>query len=439
MHYVFMDNYRGFSETIIPIRRATFLVGENSTGKSSFMSLAYLLSTPAIIFQRNPWQGDLYNLGGFEDIVSVNSKDPSSFTVGLASSRKKDKKNSPEEEYTCLLLRFCDEEGVPRLNCVGHFDNGLLTHVFFHGKETYFKTQRQRITNEMQTGAPSLILAAFRKMPKSKAGLDPIPGDLPPNAPLPLIFSLIAASQKKLLKKSKGTSFEFIIPGVLPMMHWFWLAPIRTKPLRIYPPFKTDFTPEGEHTPYVIRKNLDSPEKAKRFQQLLTRFGQSSGLFSEVKAHAFGPEPSAPFEVIVSLHGDPLNIANVGYGVSQVLPVVVEMISRPKDHGFVIQQPEVHLHPLAQAALGELMHFLVKEERHHYLVETHSDYLIDRFRLGVKKTGHPKNSQVVFFERTEQGNEAHVLLINEKGQYPARQPDAFRRFFINEEVSLLEI
>ncbi|MGC1490307.1 MAG: AAA family ATPase, partial [Candidatus Acidiferrum sp.] len=73
MHYIFMDNYRGFSETLIPLRRATFLVGENSTGKSSFLSVAYLLSTPAIILGRNFWQGELYNLGGFKDIVSVTS------------------------------------------------------------------------------------------------------------------------------------------------------------------------------------------------------------------------------------------------------------------------------------------------------------------------------------------------------------------------------
>ena len=85
------------------------------------------------------------------------------------------------------------------------------------------------------------------------------------------------------------------------------------------------------------------------------------------------------------------------------------------------------------------MHFLVVEEGHHYVVETHSDYLIDRFRLRVRKTHQPKDAQVIFFSRSSVGNRAHILNINEKGQYPSEQPDEFRRFFINEEVSLLEI
>ena len=143
--------------------------------------------------------------------------------------------------------------------------------------------------------------------------------------------------------------------------------------------------------------------------------------------------------MIVELYGKPLNISNVGYGVSQVLPVVVEMITRPKGHSFAVQQPEVHLHPRAQAALGDLLHFLVVEQDHRYIIETHSDYLIDRFRLRVKETGLPKGAQVVFFSRSSLGNKASILKISERGQYPKDQPDEFRRFFINEEVSLLEI
>jgi predicted ATPase len=134
-----------------------------------------------------------------------------------------------------------------------------------------------------------------------------------------------------------------------------------------------------------------------------------------------------------------LNISNVGYGVSQVLPVVVEMLTRPKGQGFAIQQPEVHPHPRAQAALGELIHFLVVDQQHNYTIETHSEFLIDRFRLRMKERGKPKDAQVIFFERLGDSNKAHVLAINDKGQYPREQPDSFRRFFINEEVGLLKL
>ena len=42
--YVYMDNYRGFSNAAIPLRQVNFLVGENSTGKTSFLELLDVLS-----------------------------------------------------------------------------------------------------------------------------------------------------------------------------------------------------------------------------------------------------------------------------------------------------------------------------------------------------------------------------------------------------------
>jgi hypothetical protein len=245
---------------------------------------------------------------------------------------------------------------------------------------------------------------------------------------------LIQSTDKS--KKKGEMTFRPDIPLVPDLT---WLAPIRTKPRRTYDGFKTDFTPEGDHTPYVIRKTLGSREKAQKFVELLKSFGKSSGLFTRVVPHSFGRDPSAPFEVQIEFHGARLNISNVGYGVSQVLPVVIEMLSRPKGHWFAIQQPEVHLHPRAQASLGELIHIMVQEHQHHYLVETHSEYLIDRFRLRLKEERSPKGCQVIFFERTEEGNRAYPMEINEKGQYPEKQPRNFRDFFIREETRLLEI
>jgi predicted ATPase len=115
------------------------------------------------------------------------------------------------------------------------------------------------------------------------------------------------------------------------------------------------------------------------------------------------------------------------------------MLSANKGQTISIQQPEVHLHPKAQAALGDLMHFLVVTESHRYIVETHSDYLIDRFRLKIKKEGKPADAQVVFFNRTKNGNRAESLEIGTDGQYPDSQPKAFREFFINEAISIMGI
>lgn len=439
MRYVFMDNYRGFSETLIPIRKATFLVGENSTGKSSFLALVHMLSWPDWAFVSEYSRGPFGNLGGFRDIVSIASPDRSYFSVGALAINTGKARARTTTSSAFSIMRFCDEEGLPRMNSYTLFSRGRLATVLYKGKKVYYKFE--------QAAAPAdpdemvaLFLQAYRSAGRDDRGFAPTPDNIPSRAPLPLIAGMLSSASDRQAQDEAVHLFtelpDLLYASTTP---WTWLAPIRTRPHRIYEGFKTDFTPEGDHTPYVIRKTLDSRDKAKKFASLLARFGESSGLFTGVEARSFGRDPSAPFEVIVGLHGKALNISNVGYGVSQVLPVVVEMVTRPKGHHFAIQQPEVHLHPRAQAALGDLLHFLVVDQEHEYIVETHSDYLIDRFRLRIKESGKPADAQVVFFARTESGNTASILPINQQGQYPAEQPDEFRRFFINEEVSLLEI
>ena len=67
---------------------------------------------------------------------------------------------------------------------------------------------------------------------------------------------------------------------------------------------------------------------------------------------------------------------------------------------FLLQQPEVHLHPTAQAALGSLFCEIAGRDRQ-IIVETHSDYIIDRVRMDVrdKKTNlKPEDVSILFFE-----------------------------------------
>ena len=66
----------------------------------------------------------------------------------------------------------------------------------------------------------------------------------------------------------------------------------------------------------------------------------------------------------------------------------------------MIQQPEVHLHPGAQAELRSLFGTMVKAQSKRFLVETHSDYIIDRVRMDVrdKKSIRPEDIMILFFE-----------------------------------------
>jgi len=444
MQSIFMDNYRGFTETFISLSSATFLVGENSTGKSSFLALRRLFSNSDLMFGLEFPTGGESGFGGFRDIVSVASSDRSYFSVGLLISdeRGRRSKDNQKEKVRLAIWKFRDEDGLPKIESYIYFANGQLTVLKYRAKGMDFRIAahpQPQVSSDLD--AKSFFLSVYKRG-TDYPDLQPVPKRLPYNAPLPILLPLLAMpSQKSALEEFPLASVFTSLPDKLmePMERITWLAPIRTRPRRIYEGFRTRFSPEGDHTPFVIRRFFKSSKTSQKFVDLIQTFGESSGLFSAVSAHSFGKNPAAPFEVMISLHGKNLNIANVGYGVSQALPVVVDMIVHSKGSQFAIQQPEVHLHPRAQAALGDLIHFLVTMEDHSYIVETHSDFLIDRFRLRMKETGIPKDAQVIFFSRQNDGNCAHALKVGQNGQYPKDQPDEFRKFFINEEVRLLEI
>ena len=81
-----------------------------------------------------------------------------------------------------------------------------------------------------------------------------------------------------------------------------------------------------------------------------------------------------------------LDITDVGFGVSQVLPVVVRGFLAPRDSVTLVEQPEIHLHPKMQAELADLfIEMVLGRKRQHagrrcLVVETHSEYLLKRLR-----------------------------------------------------------
>jgi len=131
------------------------------------------------------------------------------------------------------------------------------------------------------------------------------------------------------------------------------------------------------------------------------------------------------------------NVVDVGYGVHTVLPLLRTILDTHGDTTFLLQQPEVHLHPSAQAMLAQI----ISESPHRYVVETHSDHLIDRFRINVmQKILAPEDLSIVYFEREPHsgGSTLHNIEIDSNGNMSG-EPDGYRAFFVGETRRLLGI
>ncbi len=138
---------------------------------------------------------------------------------------------------------------------------------------------------------------------------------------------------------------------------------------------------------------------------------------------------------MVDVSGGLHNLIDVGYGVHAMLYVVHEITTAETPSIFLLQQPEVHVHPVAQANLAQYM----AEGQHDYVIETHSDHLVDRFRLCVmKKILQPDDLSIVYFEKSEDGSGSriHNISVDPQGNV-IDAPDSYREFFLTETEQLL--
>ncbi len=431
MTTIYLDKFRGFTDTVIPFENVNFLVGENSSGKSSVLALLNLMSSPQFWFSQDFNLPD-YEFGGFRDILSATAGKHDEFMFG-ATQHVPPPKTKRQRSRT-YLVAFREKEALPTVSFYSRlYDQDLISIKLFDGK---FRYHAQTLA---ESDIPADARGRFDLLRRERdITLDdylPLPKEIPTAFGLFNVILMLEA----ISKKDKSHEYEMGFPFPLMMNQIAWLAPIRTRPKRTYDGYGREFSPEGEHTPYELRRQLRGAESKTGFRDALTLFGKESGLFSEVIVHELGDDASAPFEILLKLQSEiKLRINSVGYGISQALPLVVEMLTRPEQSWFAIQQPEVHLHPRAQAALGDLFFQMAEAQKHQYFIETHSDYTIDRFRLQFRKRpDHKTKAQILYFQRHNGGNQMHAIPIQPNGELSPNQPQDFRDFFVREQLELL--
>lgn len=127
---------------------------------------------------------------------------------------------------------------------------------------------------------------------------------------------------------------------------------------------------------------------------------------------------------------------DVGYGVSQSLPILVDILSAQRQ-GFILQQPEVHLHPRGQAELAGFFVEATRKRRNRFLIETHSDHIVDRIRISVRRgLLRPEDVSILYFEPHGSSVQIHSMSLDKQGNLRG-EPVGYREFFARETDRLL--
>jgi len=126
---------------------------------------------------------------------------------------------------------------------------------------------------------------------------------------------------------------------------------------------------------------------------------------------------------------------DIGTGISQVLPVVVAALHQ-KTGIVAVEQPELHIHPAFQVALGDLFIEQIRQRPDlTFILETHSEHLMLRFLRRIRETGEneapdnrtltPSELSIYFIEQGEVGISCHFIRVDEDGDFIDRWPKGF--------------
>jgi AAA ATPase domain len=426
MKAIYLDNYRGFKNQTIPLKAVNFFVGENSSGKTSILVALKLLSSPELYFKAGFLVPDLPFVS-FAEFLSKGSNNKKSFVMGAQTG---------EKCSDFKIIRFGQKDGLPSIQRMFYGIGSSIACIDLAKDVNFYIYENKNFDSFSETLNFCLerLGADLSDTNYDLSGPVKLPQGMRSHVGVGIIQQFVNLEylehKGEAEDKSKLSAFNF--------SPCKWIAPIRAKPQRIYTDYGHPYSAEGEHVPYVLREILKSKiKKDIKLSELVESYGVQSGLFEGISVKKYGEEVEGPFGINITHDSISVPINNVGYGVSQVLPVLLE--AGAKSQKFIaIQQPEVHLHPRAQAALGNFL-FDVAMEGAKFFIETHSDFIIDRFRISQSKSSNKVDSQVIFLSRKKSECCAFILDIGLDGSYPDDQPEEFREFFLQEELALIRM
>ena len=225
-----------------------------------------------------------------------------------------------------------------------------------------------------------------------------------------------------------------------------YLGPLRDAPKPLYPlapsadPY--DIGLRGENTASVLEQHkgrriryipsthFKSPSVerrlvTRRLEAAVVDWLQYLGIASSVESKdmgKFGHELKVALPNSEGKH----DLTHVGVGVSQVLPILVMCLLAEADSTLVFEQPELHLHPKVQTLLGDFFLSMALCNKQ-CIVETHSEYLIDRLRFRIasaEKEPLTDNAKIYFVEKPGPNSTFREVKINEYGAI-VDWPDGF--------------
>jgi predicted ATPase len=386
--------YKSIAEQrTVEIGGLTILAGANSSGKSSFMQPLLLIKQTL----ENDFDAGALLLDGFNVKLSDSSQIRSKV---------------PSNGQDCFAVGLVDEDGEVSVSYQIDGKQGIAI------REVYYKGTNFKDGIRLHLGLTADEIDDLFPDDHIWTSMRPFRGK-----GAPLGWEVVRERCFLELKGLGWRNFPQIDSGIAPCKFLATLATqlihvpgVRGNPERSYRSAATGASSfPGSFEKYVasiINHWQADEEQHEKIAQLQSQL-KLLGLASMIAAEKLN---DTRLEIRISRHNgyspvvsDLVNIADVGFGVSQILPVLVALLVAKKDQLVYIEEPELHLHPRAQFALAKVIASAVSERQVKVVIETHSSILIRGVQiLVVKGELNPELVSLNWFTQDTQSGQTDI-------------------------------
>jgi len=396
------------------LSRITLLVGENSVGKSTFLgclnALGHLAGLHELNDSINYFNQSPFYMGSFESIArtecdsfSVSINLDSGFFRQFSVNFAKGSSDIPIQETGLhLQIRENTRELDPKLSIIRKTSKNDLQQWHFDGPEFQFHLNRSEVSYSQFTSWLSRSVTH---------GYFPFSGD-----------------QSTYKKRMENPSVQELaaFTKFINFFQRYFQGPQPLHSITAVLPHELKRERQYHYNPIeILSSSVDI--------STINNFGRKLGLFRQLKVKKTSHDQ---FEVLINVSGSFHNLIDVGFGVTSLLPLIATICNVSSRSLFLLQQPEVHVHPSAQADLIKM----ISRSDHSFVIETHSDHIIAWLRILVKeKVLEPSDVAIIYFERVpedESSSYLHQISLDQHANLIG-QPKSYRQFFSTETNRLL--
>lgn len=408
-----VQNFLSYHDEMpIELSKLNVFVGTNSSGKSTVLHALALLSETAgdsSDYTSLLFAGNGLNLGTFRDAVHANDTAQSiSFEIAISKDMQRLAAagrvsiDLVPDRYR-LFFREDPQSGSPYISAISAYTAEGRRCFTMQGHATKTTPGMQKADFPQFDKRPAGVVPRIRHFLPYFQLPDAVTG--PRNAKRVAPFAAV-----NRLSDAIGDLFERAV----------YIGPSRSSLDVVYFPvgrYPTKLDSTGSNAVPLILGTVRQKRERARFAKTLQHWlGDRFGLVSKSNLRGVEEGLGFRFEGEDPLMQATVLLSNTGYGVSQVLPIVVQLaLGNPCL--LLIEQPEIHLHPRAQAELANLL-VTFAERGYQLVVETHSEHLILRLRsLMAQKKTSLSPSDVCFFhvEKTEAGSIVNRVELEASG------------------------